>query len=366
MYMNFYSSLIIGLGLLYLPKSSNIDGSNIYFSKAILKEKSFNGKIEPVTTERIVFYNCENLFHPSEDSTTLDDDFTPSGNYHWTYNRYYDKINKIGKLLIAIGEGRYPALVGLCEVENRRVLEDLIQKSILRRSNYKIIHKDSPDARGIDVALLYDSESFKPVEYDNISVNSKGMKELKSREILYVRGYINDSIPLHVFVNHWPSRRGGKLASDEKRKHVAGILRELVDSCFLRDPEANILILGDFNDEPHDYSIYEVLGAKDPDSYLGNPDLFNLMFKSLKSGDGTHFRKNNFYEASVLDQIMVSDPLYKGNNGLRICLQNSLIYKKDFLLDEKNGRPLRTYLGLKYLGGFSDHLPIYADIQIVN
>ena len=366
MFMNFYPSLIIGIGLLFLLGSSKNDNLDILFSKEIFKERSVPYNIDSLATERIVFYNCENLFHPSDDSLTRDDDFTPSGNYHWTYKRYYDKINKIGKLLIAIGEGRFPVLVGFCEVENRRVLQDLIQKSILKRSNYRIIHKDSPDARGIDVALIYDSETFKPVEYANIPVNTKSMEELRSREILYVKGYIMDSISLHVFVNHWPSRRGGKLASDKKRIHVAGILRELVDSCYFRDPEANILILGDFNDEPMDNSLYEVLGAKDPENYSGDPDLFNLMFKSLKSGEGTHFRKNNFYEASVLDQIMVSKPLLKGNNGLKICQQNGMIYKKDFLLDEKNGRPLRTYQGLKYLGGFSDHLPIYADIQIVN
>jgi len=364
--MNSYSSLIIGIGLLFLNGSSNTEGFDIQFSNTIFKEKPFLRKVDSLASERIVFYNCENLFHPSNDSTTNDEDFTPGGYYHWTYKRYYNKINKIGKLIIAIGEGRFPAIVGLCEVENRRVLQDLIQKSILSRSNYKIIHKDSPDARGIDVALIYDKESFLPVKYTYVPVNARGMEDLRTREILYVNGYLMDSIIIHIFVNHWPSRRGGKLASDEKRKHVAGILRELVDSCYLHDPEANILIMGDFNDEPLDNSLYEVLGAKEPDNYSGYPYLLNLMINSLKSGDGTHYRKNNFYEASVLDQFIVSNSLYQGFNRLKINTENGFIYKKDFLLDEKNGRPLRTYQGLKYLGGFSDHLPIYTDIQIVN
>ena len=179
-------------------------------------------------------------------------------------------------------------------------------------------------------------------------------------------GYVMDSIPLHVFINHWPSRRGGKLASDKRRMHVASVLRESVDSCFYHDPKANVLIMGDFNDEPTDQSLFEILKAKDPDQYSKNPDMYNLMFESQRSGEGTHFRKNNFYEASVLDQILVSSTLYHGFNRLQIYKKEAHIYKNTFLLDEKNGRPLRTYQGLKYLGGFSDHLPIYTDLQIVN
>jgi len=227
--------------------------------------------------ERIVFYNTENLFHPSNDSVKSDDDFTPSGKYHWTYNRYYRKISNLGKLFVAIGEGNLPAIIGLCEVENRKVLNDLLKGSVLRKSPYKIIHKESPDLRGIDVALIYDPEKFAPDKYEYINVNNTAIPELITREILFVSGKFHKEMPCHIFVNHWPSRRGGKLASDKKRIHVAKILKQYIDSCFMKDLKSNIIILGDFNDEPDDVSLHQVIEAEDPYDPLNSISLYNLM-----------------------------------------------------------------------------------------
>jgi hypothetical protein len=316
--------------------------------------------------ERIVFYNAENLFHPLNDSIKSDDDFTPSGQYHWTFKRYYRKISNLGKLFVAIGEGNLPALIGICEVENRLVLNDILKKSVLNKYSYKFIHKESPDIRGIDVALIYDPVKFKPEKYVHIEVNNKTIPEFITREILFVSGTFRKKAYCQIFVNHWPSRRGGKLASDKKRNLVAGTLRKYIDSCYVKDTRSNIIIMGDFNDEPGDQSLKVILEACDPGDCDKSFFLYNLMYPYYKKGEGTHYRVNNFTEASVLDQIIVSKAVYFGENGIKLKNRQAIIYKNVFLFDKKNGRPLRTYQGLKYLGGYSDHLPVYIDIQIIN
>jgi len=321
---------------------------------------------ESIRTERLVFYNSENLFHPSDDSIKADEDFTPSGQYHWTYKRYYDKINKLGKLFVAIGDGQMPSIIGLCEIENRKVLSDILDKSILKAHPYKIIHKESPDARGIDVALLYDPLKFIPKKYDFIEIKSNDFPDLKTREILYVSGFFNQTVYCHIFVNHWPSRRGGKMASDKKRMSVAKVLKQYVDSCYFKDVRSNIIIMGDFNDEPQDRSLEQILGAGDPDKVNSSNLLFNLMYPYHKKGKGTHFRVNNFTEAAVLDQIIVSKAIFYGENRIKLKDGQAIIYQNEFLLSKKNGRPFRTFQGLKYLGGYSDHLPVFTDIQIIN
>ena len=324
----------------------------------------------PVNTtlpsERIVFYNTENLFHPSDDSIKADEDFTPDGPYHWTYKRYYEKINKLGKLIVAIGEGRMPAIIGLCEVENRIVLKDILNKTILKRYSYKIIHKESPDLRGIDVALLYDAAKFLPLKYEFLDVSGGFFPEMKTRDILHVEGLFHDSAHCHIFVNHWPSRRGGQMASEAKRLAVAAMLNQYVDSCFIQDNCSNIIIMGDFNDEPGDHSLSHILGAEDPIHMVDSIMLYNLMYPYFRKGEGTHFRINNFREAAILDQIIVSKAVLFGKNGIKLKDDHARIYRNEFLLDKKNGIPLRTFQGLKYLGGFSDHLPVYTDIQIIS
>jgi hypothetical protein len=330
------------------------------------KDFSSYDSVENSAYERIIFYNTENLFHPSNDSVKSDDDFTPSGQYHWTYSRYYRKISNLGKLFVALGEGNLPAVIGLCEIENRNVLSDILTKSILKNHRYKIIHKESPDLRGIDVALLYDPLKFEPEVYKFIEINNNAIPEFVTRDILYISGIFNESAHCKIFVNHWPSRRGGKLSSDKKRIHVARLLKQYIDICYTEDIQSNIIIMGDFNDEPVDSSLKLVLEAGDPGDHKNVYSLYNLMYPYYRKGEGTHFRINNFAEASVLDQIIVSKAIYFGENGIKLKNNKAIIYKNEFIVDKKNGRPLRTYQGLKYLGGFSDHLPVYTDIQIIN
>ena len=315
---------------------------------------------------RFVFYNTENLFHPSDDPVKSDEDFTPDGPYYWTYRRYYSKINKLGKLFVAIGDGYMPAIIGLCEIENRIVINDILNKSVMKYCSYKVIHKESPDLRGIDVALLYDPSQFKAYRYSFIRIDDPQFPDLKTRDILFVSGILLESIHCHVFINHWPSRRGGQMASEAKRIIAAKRLKQIVDSLSFNDPGSNIIIMGDFNDEPTNNSLTQVLRTGDPEAMEDSVLLINLMYSLYKKGIGTHYRVNNITEASVLDQIIVSSSMLYGRNGLKLKEEMANIYKNEFLIDKKNGRPLRTYQGLKYLGGFSDHLPVYADFQIVN
>ena len=268
-------------------------------------------------TFRFVFYNTENLFHPSDDTLTADEDFTPGGPYYWTYKRYYSKINKLGKLFVAIGEGNLPAVIGLSEIENRYVIDDILNKSVMKYCSYKVIHKESPDPRGIDVALLYDPHQFKANKYMFIRINDPQFPDFKTRDILFVSGILSESIPCHIFVNHWPSRRGGQMGSEAKRILAAKKLKQIVDSLYINDPGSNLIIMGDFNDEPINKSLSEVLKCGDPEAIEDSVFLINLMYSHYLKGFGTHFRVNNITEASVLDQIIVSSSMLYGGNGLK-------------------------------------------------
>jgi len=351
-----YISLLFGfVNLLYFHLSNpSLHIHNIQDDTLFIKKK-------------IIFYNVENLFHPSDDPVKNDDDFTPAGIYHWSFKRYHDKLNKLAQVLVSIGEGEKPGIIGLCEIENRRVLEDLNSKTILKFFGYKIIHQESDDPRGIDVALLYDPEIFIPEKYINIPILGDDRKKMLTRGILKVTGSFYGRYRCHIFVNHWPSRRGGQKASEHRRITVSKHLRTQVDLIFKEEKQANILILGDFNDEPVDKSLNNILHAVDYEIESNwSCNLYNLMFQHYKRGNGTHYRKNNFIESSVIDQFIVSRSIIDGKYGIIIKNDIGEIFKKNFLLNEKNGMPLRTFQGLKYIGGFSDHFPIFIEIYFKN
>jgi hypothetical protein len=317
-------------------------------------------------TCRIVFYNVENLFYPVDDSLTRDDDFTPEGSYHWSWYRYRKKLNSIAKVIVAIGEDLRPALIGLCEVENRRVLEDLCKKTILQNAGYKIIHQESKDPRGIDVALLYDPLVFTPEDYKAVPVLLNDGTILKTRDILRVTGHFPGDVRCHFIVNHWPSRRGGKSVSEKRRIRAAISLRSEIEKIRMDEPAANVIIMGDFNDEPEDISIKNTLGATFPpqDNAQDTTFLYNMMALYYKLGLGSHYMKHNFYEAGILDQFIVSFPLVFHSNGAKVKEITGHIFRQKFLMNEKNGVPFRTFQGLKYLGGISDHFPVYLDLII--
>lgn len=309
---------------------------------------------------RIMFYNVENLFDPANDSLTNDEDFTPDGKNRWTNTRMYAKLNNTAKVIIAVGEGNMPVLVGLCEIENRNVLNKLVYNTPLKNSNYGVAHFESPDPRGIDVALLYRKDCFKVLTQKALPIKFEGDKEAHTRDILYVKGVLYKTDTLHVFVNHWPSKYGGVAATLPKRKAVGKFLQSFTDS-IQHQAKSNILIMGDLNDTPEDESVANSLGACLTTNTCATT-LINLMAPLLSDASlGTHKYGGHW---SIIDQFIVSANFIANTKGWHI--KDAHVYKAPFLLKADKSRsghtPFRTFLGLKYEGGFSDHLPIYADL----
>jgi predicted extracellular nuclease len=324
-------------------------------------------------TVRIVFWNVENLYDPYDDSTRLDNEFIPGGTMRWTYSRFRIKLNHTAKTLVAAGEWVPPAIIGLCEVENRYVMNKLIFDSPLKYFGYRMIHHESPDLRGIDVALLYRPQVIRILHSRPVRIVFPFDTSARTREILHVRVQVisqcrdssGSSRPdtLDLLVNHWPSRRGGYAESQPRRDYVAGILRHLIDSLLLRDPERKILVMGDFNDEPASASIRTILRSLHPDSASQPSDLRNLM-APFSGKTGSHRFRGVW---SLLDQFMVSESLFKPGHGLHVIPGSASIFRAGFLLEEDvkyfGPKPVRTFNGLRYQGGFSDHLPIVVDLE---
>ncbi|MCB2194960.1 MAG: hypothetical protein KQH79_03825 [Bacteroidetes bacterium] len=308
-----------------------------------------------------MFYNVENLFDTYDDTLINDEEFLPEGDRFWSTYKYYDKIKNIYKVIVAVGEWNPPAIIGLCEIENKKVLSDLVNNTPLVKFDYQIIHKDSPDRRGIDVGLLYLEELFKPLRYETIPIHFPDNPDSKTRDILYVQGIANKTDTLNIFVNHWPSRWGGQLESESRRVFVASILKSKVDSIFQINPESNIIVTGDFNDYPDNKSISEILHARQEFESIENGQLYNLSAHLFNTKNiGSHKYQG---EWGVLDQFMVSGSLLQKNNKITTSLDDIHIFNADFLLEPDEGyygfEPKRTFIGYKYNGGFSDHLPTY-------
>jgi predicted extracellular nuclease len=313
---------------------------------------------------RVMFYNLENFFDTRNDSISQgDDEFSYGGIRYWSNEKYKRKLNNIYKVIVAAGGWEPPEIIGVCEIENKWVVSELIYGTPLRNFKYRFIHYDSPDPRGIDVALIYRSEKFKPLFHQPINIKYSFDTSAKTRDILYVKGLITTNDTLHLFVNHFPSKYGGASITIEKRNFVAKILKSKIDSILISDKKANILVMGDFNDEPGDESIRNFLNSKCDTLDLEEFSLLNLMCNCLKQqGIGTNKFKEKW---SVIDQILVSKSLTE-NNGWHIKNLSATIYAPDFLLipDETylGVKTFRTYNGFKYSGGFSDHLPVFIDL----
>jgi len=305
----------------------------------------------------IVFYNTENMFDTRDDPLTIDEEFLPEGERHWTSYRFHEKLNHISKAIIASCGYRFPEIVGLAEIENRFVLEQLTKKTALSSLKYSIIHKDSPDERGIDVALLYRPEKLTPLLYKYYPLLNSNGEINKTREILYAMFRLMNGDTLHLFFNHWPSRYGGQAETENLRKMAAVRLRNLTDHLFDTYKNPRIVIMGDFNDEYSNKSIRCYLRAKKKDDLSVNNELIDL---SSSWHGGTLKYYQNW---QIFDQIIVSDNLLnKEENKWAVDREETKIVDLDFLkepdLKYKGTRPNRTYIGFKYNGGFSDHLPI--------
>ena len=330
----------------------------IYFSLAF--------SIAAQSTEKLLFkvmcYNVENYFDCVDDSLTDDSEYLHGGMRGWNYTKYQSKQANIGKVITAVGGWDAPAIVGLCEIESEKCMLDLTRFSGLKSLKYKFIQYDSPDARGVDVALLYQPNQFKPISNQPIRINFPDEPQRKTRDILYVSGLVPTGDTLHVFVCHFPSRLGGELESEDKRMFVASVLRQKVDSIFANNAKANIIAMGDFNDYPDNKSMAEVLNAVEPTENIEIHKLYNLMFPIHRAGKGSHKHAG---EWGALDQIIVSGNLLQPTNRFYTLPSDAHVFEADYLLEVDKAylgtQPFRTYTGMKYQGGFSDHLPVYID-----
>ena len=311
---------------------------------------------------RIMCYNVDNFFDCVHDSLSNDFEFLPTGTRAWNYVKYQKKQANIAKVITAIGGWEAPALVGLCEVESNKCLFDLTHYSGLKNFRYNYIHYESPDPRGIDVALLYQPSLFKPIHQQPIRIRFPQTPEIKTRDILYVSGLIPTGDTLNVFVCHFPSRLDGEKESQDKRKYVASVLRTKVDSIFIASNHPKIIIMGDFNDYPTNSSIMDILRAKPLSGSISTNSLYNLMYKMHGEGKGTNKYKG---EWGTLDQVIVSGNLLNSSGTFCTSQEKAHIFDAGFLLENDNTfmgkQPFRTYVGFKYHEGFSDHLPVYAD-----
>ncbi|MBN1184780.1 MAG: endonuclease [Bacteroidales bacterium] len=312
---------------------------------------------------RFMFYNVENLFDTEDDPHKVDNEFLPDGAKKWTTYRYKEKLNNIYKVIMAVGEPGPPAIIGLCEVENGKVLEDLTQNTPLVKINYSVVHHESPDQRGIDVALLYQQKSFRVIHEEAVRIIFEDSPRKKTRDILYVKGIAFKKDTLHIFVNHWPSRRGGQKQSDKSRMIVALKLKWKVDSVLQANPLAKIIITGDFNDEPVDVSLRKGLIAVPFEETDTIVTLVNLSPMPYNNTSGTLKYRGRW---NVFDQFIVSSSLLEDKKGINTTKEDYHVFSASFLLkpDEKfaGDQPFPTYRGANYLAGFSDHLPVYLDL----
>lgn len=306
----------------------------------------------------IAFYNLENLFDAENNKHTLDDDFTPTGFKQWTVERYAGKRKKLARTIFGIGreENKYPpVLVGISEVENQTVIRDLIQTAPLDTLLYKYVHYESPDERGIDTALLYNPKYFKVISSEALPLvvdNLNGDRDT-TRDILYVKGILNNE-PVHVFVNHWPSRRDGGDITEYKRLVAANLIKEKMKGIAKTETSPNYLVMGDFNDDPSSKSIQGLVD----DTALYNP--MEKLHAPKQRGSAKY--KNSW---SLFDQIIISHSFLNYEKGTH-SFSKANIFDVSFL-KEKTGKykgiPHRTYAGRKYLGGYSDHFPVYVVLK---
>ena len=311
----------------------------------------------------IAFYNLENLFDYENDSITFDDDRTPEGKDHWTKETYEAKLMNMAKVISEIGEditSTSPALIGVSEIENRRVLEDLLNQETLVNKDYGIVHFDSPDRRGIDVALLYQKKLFTPTNYKAYELiiydDQDRSKRIYTRDQLLVSGML-DGEKINVIVNHWPSRSGGEERSRPKRIKAAELNKHIIDSLFSEDPYAKIITMGDLNDDPVSPSIKDVLKTKGTRENMKLKELYNPMEDMYKKGMGTLAYRDAW---NLFDQIIISAELTK-KDYTSYRFYKAGIFNKNYLATPRGqykGYPFRSFVN-GYTGGYSDHFPVY-------
>ncbi len=324
---------------------------HLFFVVAVTAQES------SVDYDRIAFYNVENFFDIYPDTVLNYNQYTPNGDHHWNLKKYKTKLKNIYKVIAALGGWNNVTVMGFAEIENRSVLDDLVNNTPLKKVGYKIVHFESHDHRGIDVGIIYNPRRFKVIHAHKIPVIDVADTGFHTRDILYVKGIIRDDT-LHIFVNHWPSRYGGMMQTVEKRKLAARVLKRVVDSVCKTNFSANILVMGDFNDNPDDQSILMITSRADSCALEKIPwkTAFNITGGSLKHAS----------EWAVFDQILVSKALKNGSNKITLLTPRFTVFDNKFLLEKdikyQGYTTNRTYRGFLYHGGYSDHLPVFVDL----
>ncbi len=321
---------------------------------------SFAQGKSPIT---VAFYNCENFFDTKDDPNKKDDEFLPDSPLKWDDTRFMNKLNKVAQVLdsTVLGEA-LPALVGLVEIENKEVLEELVSKSQFKVKPFGVLSTDSPDERSIDCGLLFDKSIFTLVDFKEINATNPSLGDYKTRNILFATLKATNGDVIYVFVNHWPSRREGEKESEPRRIFAAEQVRSKINELQKKDSKAKVIVMGDFNDHPDNNSILNTLKASDKPK--DKTDLYNAYQTLDAAKQGTHYYDK---EWRVLDQIIVSQGFIGAKKGYKFDPKNAYILRKDFVLykNPKTGeeKPNRTYSGEKYYNGYSDHLSVYITLQ---
>jgi len=340
--------------------------NNVIFIALFLVIFSFTQREKVFAQEKqfkvvsIAFYNLENLFDTLDTPDKNDSEYLPNGDYNWDSKKYNTKLERMSEVIAQIGVDvtkTPPAVIGVREIENRKVLEDLVNMPLLKKYNFDIIHYESPDRRGVDVALLYQTSFLKVLNTRSATLKIKGNDGFYTRDQLVVTGII-DGETFHFIVNHWPSRTGGEKTSRPLRNAAADLTRSLADSIMNADPNAKIIIMGDLNDDPHNESLIKHLKAKKTIDETKTGDLYNCMYDLYKKGVGTLAYRDAW---NIFDQLIISYPLIsKEHEGFK--LYKTRVFDKDFLKNETGkykGYPKRTHAGGVYQAGYSDHFPVY-------
>ena len=311
----------------------------------------------------IGFYNLENLFDTLDAADIQDTEFTPTGDKIWTSEKYNKKLENLSDVISQLATDKIKdgvAILGICEIENRNVVEDLVNMPKLKDRNYQIIHFESNDRRGIDIGMLYQSKYFLPEFAEPVPVDLyEGNEKVFTRDILYVRGIFLGEI-MNILINHWPSRAGGEAKTAPWRAAAATKCRNIIDSISLIYPNSNFIVMGDLNDDPTNPSIKKYLNTADKIKKVKGNQLFNPFEYFYDKGIGTTAYKDAW---SLFDQIIISKNLFD-NKGLEY--QKAYVFNKDFMIQKKGeykGYPMRTFVGNEFMNGYSDHFPVYIYLK---
>jgi hypothetical protein len=327
---------------------------------------SQNNKEKNYQIRTIAFYNLENLFDTINDPLINDDEFTPNGTNRYTPEVYKDKLEKLARVLSEIGSDQSknsPVIIGVCELENRGVLEDLVKTGKLKDKRWGIVHYDSKDSRGIDVALLYQERYFKPINHKSFELQlyDEG-KRYYTRDQLMVSGYLDGEL-IHFIVNHWPSRRGGEAASRPSREKAAALNVEIISEIRRNEPNAKIISMGDLNDDPINSSLKNILKTKSNHKKIDEGEIYNPFEEMFKNGLNTLGYRDNI---NLFDQIFFTSTLVSNNKDFSSYrFYKAGIYNPSYVINKEGqykGYPMRSYSFSTYAGGYSDHFPVYIHL----